>query len=233
MSSKMIYVLRSFYSIASTCIRTTSDETDYENVTQEVQQGEVLSPYLFLLFISDIELLFNDEGCRGLSINSSTEVFMLGQVWLLFLAAARAISSATTAVGSILQIAYSLGKGYWKTYTKLFRSLPVSTLFYEIQVWGLAHINNIDKVQIYFFKRLLVLQINTPDWQMRLETGTLRLVHEVLQHILNWILRFAQLSCSPDRMEEWFKVLASSSVKTINSFVYLLRRILKHVLERK
>lgn len=49
-------------------------------ITQGVLQGEVLNPYEFLLFISDFEAHFIDYGCKGLSIDSKTEILMLGYV---------------------------------------------------------------------------------------------------------------------------------------------------------
>lgn len=74
----MINIIRNFYSISSTCIRTGNGETDYIKVTQGILQGEVLSLLLFVMFIIDLESFFIERGCRGLSINRISEVLVLG-----------------------------------------------------------------------------------------------------------------------------------------------------------
>ncbi|XP_043480334.1 uncharacterized protein LOC122510015 [Leptopilina heterotoma] len=78
LSSKFINIMINFYSQAYTCIKTKHDFTDSVKVTQGVLQGEVLSPMLFLLFISDMEKFFVMHGCKGLSINEFTEILILG-----------------------------------------------------------------------------------------------------------------------------------------------------------
>ena len=46
-------------------------------VTRGVLQGEILSPILFALFLSDIETFLRERGCRGVSIDSSSEILLL------------------------------------------------------------------------------------------------------------------------------------------------------------
>lgn len=74
----MINIVRNFYSYAYTCIRTGEGCTENVKVTRGVLQGKVLSPYLFLLFISDFDGYLTDLEFRGLAINITTEVEVLG-----------------------------------------------------------------------------------------------------------------------------------------------------------
>lgn len=77
LSLKFINILRDLYSHASTCIQTSEGLTESARVTQGVLQEKVLSPFLFLLFISELGNFFIKQECRGLAIDSSFEVLML------------------------------------------------------------------------------------------------------------------------------------------------------------
>lgn len=70
--------MRDFYSKARTCIKTKGGVTGDVHVTRGVLQGEVLSPFEFLLFISDMDEFFIKYGCRGIPVSRSTEILMLG-----------------------------------------------------------------------------------------------------------------------------------------------------------
>lgn len=78
LSSKLINVMKDFYSKAYTCIKTQEGSTQMVKVTRGVLQGEILSPFEFLLYISDMQNFFIDRECRGISVDESTEVVMRG-----------------------------------------------------------------------------------------------------------------------------------------------------------
>ena len=76
-SGKIIRVLNSIYSKANFQVRTSDGHTPPIQVTEGVLQGEILSPLLFTLFISDMENYFRAQGHVGLSIDSKSNLLML------------------------------------------------------------------------------------------------------------------------------------------------------------
>lgn len=269
LSLKMINIIRNFYAYAHACIRTSEGCTNFVRVSRGVLQGEVLSSYLFLLFIADMEKYLINADCRGLSVNRSTEILTVGYAddYVLltfsplqvsnilvalfnycrenclavntektkiliftrsanskarkfksfkygiesiavvksysylgitfsdsgsfFLAATRAISAANTAVGGVLRTIYSTHADSWGTYNKLLQSLVLTILFYGIQIWSIGFLDEVEKVQLAFFKSLLALPINTPNYAVRVETGALKLAHKIFSRILNWIYKIS------------------------------------------
>lgn len=97
------------------------------------------------------------------------------------------ISLSNTAVGAVLRTIYSVGAESWESCPKLFQSLALSVLFYNCQVWGLAFIDDMERVQLTFLKSLLSLPICTPNYAVRLETGSLHLAFYVLKQTITWI----------------------------------------------
>lgn len=111
-------------------------------------------------------------------------------------AALRAISAANLAIGNIMKIIHTLGMNSWRSYDTLFQSLSLSTLFYGVQSWGLRHLDLLEKVKLSFFKKLLSLPINTPNYVVRLETGSLHLSYRVFSLTLNWISKISTMDHS-------------------------------------
>lgn len=77
LSSKILNTLRSFYSRAAAAIRTNNVQTPFVDISRGVLQGEVLSPLLFSLFLSDLESYIRARECKGIKLNSDTNVFLL------------------------------------------------------------------------------------------------------------------------------------------------------------
>jgi len=63
---------------------------------------------------------------------------------------------------------------------KMFESLSRSVLLYGAALWGLPYVNEIERVQQSFYKRVLYLPINTPRYFVRLETNRAPLRANVL-----------------------------------------------------
>jgi hypothetical protein len=71
LSGKLIRILRSPYAHLSTQIRLPDALSSPIEITEGLAQGEVLSPLLFSLYISDIEELLQQFGVEGIFIDST------------------------------------------------------------------------------------------------------------------------------------------------------------------
>lgn len=69
--------MSSFYDQATAYIETDRFNTDSTRVTTGFLQGEILSPTLFSLFLSDLDEFLLSRGCRGVSLNFRTLVRLL------------------------------------------------------------------------------------------------------------------------------------------------------------
>ena len=76
-SSKIINIFHSFYLQALACIKFLNIRTASTHVSRGVFEGESSSPSLFSFFLHDLEIHLKGEGCRGLSVNFTTEIVFL------------------------------------------------------------------------------------------------------------------------------------------------------------
>lgn len=77
LSAKIIRILRKIYEHANGSVKQGSRTSEAFEITEGVLQGEVLSPILFSLFISDIEEFFRSRGITGISVDHLTEIILL------------------------------------------------------------------------------------------------------------------------------------------------------------
>lgn len=76
-SAKIIRILKNLYDKASIKIKTQSGFSESIKITEGVLQGEILSPLLFILFISDMEDFFRAEGMYGANITTYLDILLL------------------------------------------------------------------------------------------------------------------------------------------------------------
>lgn len=91
------------------------------------------------------------------------------------------------AIGSLLPIMSKAKINTWHPRIKLFESLALSVMFNCISVWGLRYLDVLERVQLYFLKRVLLVPITTPDAIIRLETGRVKFAFNIFKMSLNWI----------------------------------------------
>lgn len=73
-SDKFIRVCRSLYDRAKVSVCTSVGLSDPVDVKEGVLQGEIMSPLLFSLFISNLEKYLADNGARGIPIDPKNEI---------------------------------------------------------------------------------------------------------------------------------------------------------------
>lgn len=271
-SSKFLNVLRSFYSRASAAVSINNEQTPFTPISKGVLQGEVMSPQLFSLFLSDLDTYLHAQNCRGIRINSRDEIRLLAYAddlviladspyqvnrmlsalesyceefkltvntdktkIVLFkkdrtrqpissfkfnsshidlvdsynylgitfsknckfdLAFKNVISNTKLAIGSTLRVINTLKITAWKDIEMIHDSLVSSVTLYGSEAWGPTHVNEIDKLQNIFFKRLLALPNNCPSHALRLETGRISLKSAIFKLIINWIVKLNSMNDS-------------------------------------
>ena len=268
-SAKIVRILKSYYDKASLRVRGSSDNVQ---ITVGVLQGEILSPLLFILYISDMEQFFRSQNLRGLNLDRVTDLIMLlyaDDLTILaysppdlkrklrtlfayceanfltvniektkvlpFQMAGRtkqesfyygndklelvseynylgtvisssslgrkqsvaAIRKARMAMGSVLSIFSNLKADNFLGITKLYDSIVTSTLLYGAPVWALRYTEDIEIIQMEFFKRVFSLPRSSYNAAVRLEFGLVGLENRVLSLVLGWIVGI--LKMPPDR----------------------------------
>lgn len=269
-SSKIIHLIRNFYSTATFRVRSSNNALSTSiPISEGVLQGETLSPFLFRLFISDVEENFRFNGAVGLSIDGWNDVLLLlyaddliilgdseidlaRKLRLLeqytslnkltvnvnktkimcfsrggfnkktlrfifngedievvnkftYLGVTFASSSlflemsknsnikAKQAIGTVMATLSKSKAVTWETRAQLYNSIVLSILLYCVQVWGLRYSDVLERVQVFFYKRLLLLPRSTPDCYLRLETGTVKLKWLIFKSCLGWLLKLLQM----------------------------------------
>lgn len=76
-SSKVIRVIKDLYMKAKVKIKSENTTSTTIDVTKGVLQGDSLSPFLFALFINDIEEFFRQNRSKGVNIDGTSDLLML------------------------------------------------------------------------------------------------------------------------------------------------------------
>jgi hypothetical protein len=71
LSGKIIRILRNLYQNAATKVRLDGGLSSSIDITEGLMQGEVLSPLLFSMYVSEIEKILIDSGIAGVKISAS------------------------------------------------------------------------------------------------------------------------------------------------------------------
>ncbi|OXA58961.1 RNA-directed DNA polymerase from mobile element jockey [Folsomia candida] len=263
-SGKIIRLLQSLYSNASTKIRLQDAYSSPIAITTGLLQGEILSPLLFSLYTCDIEEILSNLDVSGVKISPSLTIHLLmyaddtivlsstcdglrmkiralqkyfAQLSLnVHLAKTKVIvfrrnggrlpkGTTFTYNGEPIEIVNQytyLGvpfsssgvfckaakhfkqKGLtalgatWSILTRsrleamqkkfnLFSALVTSTALYGAHLWGLRYLEEIEKTQYQFHRRLLSLPHGTPSYAMRLELNrpplSIRVAHQTLRYL--------------------------------------------------
>lgn len=80
-----------------------------------------------------------------------------------------------------------------KVRKKLLNAFITSTLLYAGQIWAVDYVNQIEKVQLQFIKRILNLNMSTPNSFIRLEFGLNPLKVAVFKLMLNFLLKILKM----------------------------------------
>jgi hypothetical protein len=76
---------------------------------------------------------------------------------------------------AVINVLRSSRSDTWESKIKLFETVVLPTATYGAEVWGLSCTEHVEKVQLHYFKRLLLLNNRVSNWALRLETGRIKL----------------------------------------------------------
>ena len=79
------------------------------------------------------------------------------------------VKKSQLAPGKTLAILFNMKSNSWQTKNALFDSLIKSVLLYASEIWAWNYVDLLETVQSKFFKRLLQLPIETPNYFLRAE----------------------------------------------------------------
>lgn len=108
-------------------------------------------------------------------------------------AAEKITGTAKLASGSVNKIIDTTKSDCWKTIDTLFNSLVKSILIYALSIWGPRYVEMIERVQLGFFKHLLRLTPNTPNYALRIEIGKISLQLEIFKAAVEWINKILKM----------------------------------------
>ena len=66
------------YKDVKSCITYNYCKSDYFNCDMGVRQGDYLSPFLFAMFLNDLQMFFEDANLNGLETVSNCNITILG-----------------------------------------------------------------------------------------------------------------------------------------------------------
>jgi hypothetical protein len=69
-SGKMMRVIMDMYKTVSSCVKGGQGVTNSFDCVLGVRQGESLSPFLFAIYVNDLEKTMRDEGVEGLTVDN-------------------------------------------------------------------------------------------------------------------------------------------------------------------
>lgn len=75
--TKFVNIVKDLYSKATVSVKLKSGISEPIRFTKGVMQGEVLSPFMFSLFIADFEEFLRSRGVRGVAIDHITKIVLL------------------------------------------------------------------------------------------------------------------------------------------------------------
>lgn len=106
----------------------------------------------------------------------------------------RVLHNAKSALGSVMNLMADAKVNSWEARRRLYEALLLNTLFHCVGIWGLRYTDQIERVQVGFFKRLLLLPKNTPNYLVRLEVGAVQLASTIFKAALSWLCRLRSMS---------------------------------------
>ncbi|KAI5717340.1 hypothetical protein M8J77_004178 [Diaphorina citri] len=82
----------------------------------------------------------------------------------------------------------------WEANMIVYNAVVKSTLLYGAEIWGLRYLEELEKPQVKYIKSLLYLPRNTPNYEIRKETGLNKISQEVIRRSINWLITIREMN---------------------------------------
>ena len=81
----------------------------------------------------------------------------------------------------------------WRVFDKIFQSLVKSIILYASPIYALRYLQDLEKIQTLFIKRILNLPQCTPDYALRLEVGAPHIRILIFKQLINWTVKILDI----------------------------------------
>lgn len=96
-------------------------------------------------------------------------------------------------MGATISVLCNAKVNSWAPRIKLYESLIESVALYCAPIWSLRYLSQLETIHTRYFKKLLGLQRCTPNYIVRLETGTTKISVTVIKQTLKYILKILKM----------------------------------------
>ena len=161
-SGKIFTVITNIYGDTKSCVRHNNQLSELFSCVIGVRQGENLSPLLFALYLNDLRTYLSNS-CPGMEIRvnsgGDTDIYMKLSVFnyngRFNKAKAKQVAQAKWALFGLIAKARKLQLPT-DIQCHLFDSCIVPVLLYGCEIWGFSDLTQIEQVQNYFCKQILM-----------------------------------------------------------------------------
>lgn len=138
------------------------------------------------------------------------------------------IIKAKTETGAMIAVLAKVKSDDWLGKMKLFDSVILPSALYGAEVWSLGREEAVERVQLFFLKRTLLLNRTAPGWAVRIETNRSSLKLHLFAKQLNWLLKI--LNMNESRLPYvCYRVLCQSKFDKNDNWVYCIRKKLRDI----
>lgn len=117
------------------------------------------------------------------------------------------VHASNSVIGSCINLINKIQTNSWTLISEIFNSLVLSSTTYCACVWSLRYQDELERIQLKFFKRILHLPSNTPNYAVRLESDILSTEFYVFKSAIGELCRLH--SMPNDRLPKlcWFRLM--------------------------
>ena len=102
-------------------------------------------------------------------------------------------TSTRVAMASVFRTLHRCKADTFAIVEKLFLASISSTLMYCAQIWSLHYLDDLEKIQLQFFKKLYRLRFNTLGYAVRAETGRNHIKLDILKALINYLIKILKM----------------------------------------
>ena len=110
-----------------------------------------------------------------------------GAATTCFIAKAKAVSDAA------ISLIYRLKISTFVTYKKLFEPLVNSILLYASPMYDIQYLDELEKIQLQYYKRLMILPSCTQNYAARLDLGIPHIGNVIFKYALSWTINVCNM----------------------------------------